>query len=110
MRVRGATRYSELVSRQGTGSTLLENLMSAARFLWQRVSRVTHRQPRGLRLCESLSLGERRFVAVVEFESARFLLGGTSGSLVLLTKLETTADTAHSEGSSRIPANEETDK
>lgn len=110
MRVRGATPYSELVSHQGAGPTLLENLMSAARFLWRRVSRVTRRQPRGLRLCESLSLGERRFVAVVEFESARFLLGGTSGSLVLLTKLETTADTAPPEGGSRIPASEETDK
>jgi len=110
MRVRGTTRHSELVSREGAGSTLLENLTCAARVLWQRVTRVARRQPRGLRLCESLSLGERRFVAVVEYESARFLVGGTSGSLVLLTKLEATAHTADPDAGFRTPANEETDK
>jgi flagellar biogenesis protein FliO len=45
------------------------------------------RAPRRLRLCESLPLGERRFVAVVEFENARFLLGGTPSALVLLSRL-----------------------
>jgi hypothetical protein len=33
-------------------------------------------------------LGERRFVAVVEFERSRFLIGGTPGSLVLLAPLQ----------------------
>jgi hypothetical protein len=48
---------------------------------------MTRRAPRRLLLCESLPLGERRFVAVVEFERARFLVGGTSASLVLLARL-----------------------
>jgi len=54
-----------------------------------RLSRLclSRRKPRRLRLCESLPLGERRFVAVVEFERSRFLLGGTSASLVLLARL-----------------------
>jgi flagellar biogenesis protein FliO len=51
-------------------------------------ARMTRRAPRRLLLCESLPLGERRFVAVVEFERARFLLGGTSASLVLLARLD----------------------
>jgi flagellar biogenesis protein FliO len=34
-----------------------------------------------------LPLGERRFVAVVEFERSRFLVGGTTSSLVLLARL-----------------------
>ena len=55
--------------------------------LWQRVLRLSRRAPRRLRLCESLPLGERRFVAVVEFDQARFLVGGTPSSLVLLSKL-----------------------
>jgi flagellar biogenesis protein FliO len=42
---------------------------------------------RRLRLAESLPLGDRRFVAVVEFDEQRFLVGGTSGSLVLLATL-----------------------
>jgi flagellar biogenesis protein FliO len=54
---------------------------------WQRLLRLGRRNPRRLRLCESLALGERRFVAVVEFEAARFLLGGTPSSLVLLSRL-----------------------
>jgi|SRR5579863_4673899 len=48
---------------------------------------MTRRTPRRLLLCESLPLGERCFVAVVEFERARFLVGGTSASLVLLARL-----------------------
>lgn len=56
--------------------------------LWQRILGSTRRPARRLRLSESLPLGERRFVAVVEFEESRFLVGGTSASLVLLARLE----------------------
>jgi hypothetical protein len=65
-------------------------LWRSARSLWQRMLRLSRRAPRRLRLCESLPLGERRFVAVVEFEDSRFLVGGTSASLVLLARLENT--------------------
>jgi Flagellar biosynthesis protein, FliO len=65
-----------------------------ARLWWQRLVgfvqpllRLGRRPPRRLRLCESLPLGERRFVAVVEFDRARFLVGGTTASLVLLARL-----------------------
>jgi len=34
-----------------------------------------------------LPLGERRFVAVVEFDAERFLVGGTPSSMVLLSRL-----------------------
>lgn len=43
--------------------------------------------PRRLRVRESLSLGEKRFVAVVEFESQQFLIGGGAGSVNLLARL-----------------------
>jgi flagellar biogenesis protein FliO len=56
--------------------------------LWRRTLRLSRRRSKHLRLCESLALGDRRFVAVVEFERARFLLGGTASSLVLLSRLE----------------------
>jgi flagellar biogenesis protein FliO len=58
------------------------------RILAERVLRLGRREPRRLRLCESLPLGERRFVAVVEFERSRFLVGGTTASLALLARLE----------------------
>ena len=54
----------------------------------ERVLRIGRRAPKKLRLCESLPLGERRFVAVVEYRRTRFLLGGTASSLVLLSRLE----------------------
>lgn len=55
--------------------------------LWRRIRRIRLHTAKRLRLCENLPLGERRFVAVVEFESERFLLGGTASSLVLLARL-----------------------
>jgi flagellar biogenesis protein FliO len=52
----------------------------------------SRRTPRRLRLAETISLGEHRFVAVVAFEGSRFLLGGTSNSLVLLARLNPMAE------------------
>jgi hypothetical protein len=62
------------------------------RSLWAWLVRYSHRQPRCLRLCESLPLGDRRFVAVIEYDGAqdgrtRFLVGGTPSSLVMLARL-----------------------
>jgi flagellar biogenesis protein FliO len=45
------------------------------------------RRNRRLRLCESLSLGEKRIVAVVEFEDQRFLLAATPQNISLLQSL-----------------------
>jgi len=45
------------------------------------------RLPRQLCLRETLALGERRFVAVVEFERRKFLIGGTGSSLSMLANL-----------------------
>jgi flagellar biogenesis protein FliO len=42
---------------------------------------------RQLRLRETLALGERRFIAVVEFERQKFLIAGTGSSVAMLTSL-----------------------
>jgi flagellar biogenesis protein FliO len=55
---------------------------------WRRVCGMNRHTSRRLRLCESLGLGDRRFVAVVAFDQMRFLVGGTASSLVLLARLE----------------------
>ena len=47
------------------------------------------RVPHRLRLIETLALGERRLVAVIEFERRKFLIGGTGESLSLLADLST---------------------
>src|SRR5438128_311964 len=75
-------------SKSLEGGVLQPDPWQRAWALWQRLLRISRRAPRRLRLCESLPLGERRFVAVVEFDQARFLVGGTPASLVLLACLE----------------------
>jgi flagellar biogenesis protein FliO len=52
------------------------------------------RAPQQLRLCESLALGEKRFVAVIQFETERFLVGGGASSVNLLARLSEPADFA----------------
>ena len=46
------------------------------------------RRERRLRLCEMLPLGEKRFIAVIEYGADKFLLAGTTQSISLLQRLE----------------------
>jgi hypothetical protein len=41
-----------------------------------------------LRVCESVSLGEKRFVAVIEVDGEQFLVGGASSSVATLARLQ----------------------
>jgi flagellar biogenesis protein FliO len=45
------------------------------------------RRDRSLRIAETVSLGDKRFVAILEFERQRFLIGITSQSVSLLQAL-----------------------
>lgn len=74
---------------------------------WAGLRGISRRAPRRLRLAESLALGERRFVAVVEFEQSRFLLGGTANSLVLLARLNERETHAQPGGAVTSTAGEE---
>lgn len=85
-------RISPTAPSQLTSLATSGNLWRRAWAGWQRLLRLSRHAPRRLRLCESLPLGEKRFVAVVEFEHTRFLLGGTSTSLILLAPLGDAAD------------------
>jgi flagellar biogenesis protein FliO len=66
-------------------SSLLGSLWARLQSLWDSVS--VQRRLRHLRLCESLSLGEKRLIAVVEFEEQRFLVAATSEHITLLQTL-----------------------
>ena len=46
------------------------------------------RSERKLRLCETLSFGEKRFIAVVEYEHSKFLVAGTPKCISLLQRLD----------------------
>lgn len=66
----------------------LESLLTS---LWERIcaalSTVAVKRRRGLRLCESLSLGEKRILAIVECDHQRFLLSATPQNISLLQSL-----------------------
>ena len=67
---------------EGAGSKL-------ASFLNRMTSLVSARRgERRLRLCEMLSLGEKRFIAVVEYGPEKFLLAGTPQNISLLKRWE----------------------
>lgn len=44
--------------------------------------------PKQLRVAETVSFGEKRFVAIVHVEGQRFLIGGGSSGVSLLTELD----------------------
>ena len=80
---------SSMIDTSGENSTRPMSSLGAS--LWARISssflkiRVSRR--RTLRLCETLSLGEKRLVAVVEFDNQRFLLAATQQNITLLQSL-----------------------
>jgi flagellar biogenesis protein FliO len=42
---------------------------------------------KSLRICETAPLGDKRFVAVIQVDNERFLVGGAPNSVALLSKL-----------------------
>jgi hypothetical protein len=63
------------------------------RALWSWIQKVQVRRARKrLRLCESVPLGEKRFVAVVQVDDREFLIAGASNSVSMLTELSTRSD------------------
>jgi flagellar biogenesis protein FliO len=50
-------------------------------------------QERKLRISDTVSLGEKRFVAILHAEGRKFLIGGSSTGVSLLTALDTTPET-----------------
>lgn len=54
---------------------------------WFQVRRRAQTRPGRLRVAESVSLGEKRFVAVVELDGQQFLVGGGAATVSLLARL-----------------------
>jgi len=52
------------------------------------------RKEHTLRLCETLPLGERRMLAVVQWEGERYLLAATAGSFSVLDRKDCTRQAA----------------
>jgi Flagellar biosynthesis protein, FliO len=55
------------------------------------------RRKNDLRLCETLSLGDKRFLAVVLVDQQKFLVGGAGNSVALLAKLSSSTPSKRNE-------------
>jgi flagellar biogenesis protein FliO len=71
-------------------NALKSGLSRLAALPWPRAWRPAERR---LRVAETLSLGTRGFVALIECGSEQLLIGGTAHSLALLTKLPSKSNT-----------------
>lgn len=68
-------------------------LLGVLRELWARAGQVRVRQnKKRLRVCETVALGEKRFVAVIQVDDKQFLVGGASNSVSLLAQLDKPAE------------------
>lgn len=56
-------------------------------FRWIMLRAKAQQSRKTLRVSETVSLGEKRFVAVVQVDDERFLIGGSSTAVALLTRL-----------------------
>ena len=67
--------------------SLLGKILAGAAMMFRFSQQITasHRE-RKMRLCETLSLGERRFLALVLVEQQKFLVGGSGSSITLLAQ------------------------
>src|SRR5271167_4257896 len=75
------------LAREGPAGPI-RNWVGVASKRLTRFARQWMRRPEPqLRLCESVTLGERRFVALIQVEKQRFLIGGSSAAVVLLAQL-----------------------
>lgn len=62
--------------------SLAAALLGRLRALFSEVK--IQRRPRSLRVCETLSLGDKRIVALIECENQRFLVAATAQTISLL--------------------------
>jgi len=67
-------------------NTFLQVLAKGWNWLQRRLK--TQQSKKRLRVCESVSLGEKRFIAVVQVDGEQFLVGGSSSSVSTLAHLE----------------------
>lgn len=63
----------------------LRSVLNCFLSLGRRISAQRHKN--SIHLCETLSLGDKRFLAVVLVEQQKFLVGGAGNSVALLAKL-----------------------
>jgi len=82
---------------EGAAAAPLAGASSPWASLWLRLRAALagvkiQRRQRRLRLCETLSLGDKRLIALVEYENQRFLVAATPQRISLLQSLGPATD------------------
>lgn len=79
---------------RGKGAEFFTVFLGELRHVFHRtpLGRLKIRRDRRLRLCETLSLGERRLVAIVECDRQEFLVAATAQAISLLAPLGEASD------------------
>ncbi len=74
-------------------STLILAAVARLRLAWRWVERkrVLQLTSRRLRVAETISLGDKRFVSILQVDGAQFLIGGSATNVQLLACLDSTA-------------------
>lgn len=93
-------RFSPQASLISLAYSCLDALRRA--FLWLQ-KRYLLRATKQLRVSETVSLGEKRFVAILHIDNQKFLIGGGASNVALLAQLEVEAETANSSASGPLP-------
>lgn len=62
-------------------------LHAAAAWKWLERKRTQQLSARRLRIAETIQLGEKRFVSILQVDGSQFLIGGAAGSVSLLAVL-----------------------
>ena len=87
----GATESQVLLgtNRRSLATPARDVMVRWWRWVWSQVNGLAARQrTRRLRVSETISLGEKRFVSILEVDGEQLLIGGSAENLVLLAKLE----------------------
>lgn len=86
----GSEREGSLMERPLSTGLRRETILGWLTWAWKFARRqlVSRQSRKRLRVCESVSLGEKRFIAVIEVDGEQFLVGGASSSVATLARLE----------------------
>ncbi|MGA9527444.1 MAG: flagellar biosynthetic protein FliO [Terriglobales bacterium] len=81
-----ARPWAPLTGGSARGTSGLQIFLQA---MWAQVRKIQIRQNnKRLRVCETVPLGDRRFIAVIQVDNKQFLVGGAPNSVSLLAQLD----------------------
>jgi Flagellar biosynthesis protein, FliO len=93
LRHQNVQRVRPPVAMQAPAATSLRPSPLRRVFSWLR-GKYSLSATKQLRIAETVSLGEKRFVAIIHADGQKFLIGGGASSVALLTQLGTLAASA----------------